>query len=229
MRILLQPAYILHHRPYRETSVLLELFTRDHGRLSAVARGVRQPRSRLRALLQPFLPLLVSWQQGQSELVTLTAAESPMATKWLQGECLLSGFYLNELLIRTVAKHDPHPELYTIYQNTLLELQERSALKKSLRLFEKKLLEQIGYGLTAEAFEDHAYYQFHPETGFKRYQGDQDPAAIPTLFSGKNLAAFFAEKDWDEKDLQMAKRLMRLVLAPLLGPPLKSRQLFIRG
>src|SRR5476649_1411082 len=107
MRIILQPAFILHHRPYRETSVLLELFTLEYGRITALARGVRQTRSRLKPLLQLFVPLLISWQ-GKGELVTLTAAESNGYPNRLLGTGLLNGLYLNELLVRILQKHDSY-------------------------------------------------------------------------------------------------------------------------
>jgi DNA repair protein RecO (recombination protein O) len=228
MRITLQPAFVLHHRPYRETSVLLDLLTRDYGRISVVARGVRQSRSRLRSLLQPFVPFLASWQ-GKGELVTLSSAESNGPPAWLKGECLLSGLYLNELLMRVLHKFDPHPEVYTIYQQTLLELQGVKLEQKTLRLFEKKLLEIIGYGLLLQCgdqpFQADKYYQFHREHGFEISE-----ESGPATFLGKSLIALATEKLEDEASLRDAKRLMRLALAPLLGQHiLQSRQLFVKG
>src|SRR5207253_3115583 len=108
MRISLQPAFILHHRPFRETSVLLDVFSEEYGLVSLVAKGVRTHRSKLKALLQPFVPLLVSWQ-GKSELMNLVSAEARTTPFQLHGDCLLSGFYLNELLVRLLQKEDPHP------------------------------------------------------------------------------------------------------------------------
>lgn len=229
MRIHLQPAFILHHRAYRETSLLLELLTETHGRISVVARGVRTQRSKLRSLLQPFVPLLVSWQ-GKSELMTLNSVEGNGAALQLHGECLFSGFYLNELLIRGLQKHDPHPQLYTIYHHTLLELQGPKLQEQTLRLFEKKLLAELGYGVafeydfsTNEKVVAERYYHFYPEQGFK--QSDQDDNKI--AFKGKSLLAFAEEQLTDIESLQDAKRLMRMALAPILGPQgLQSRKLF---
>lgn len=232
MRITLLPAFILHSRPYRETSLIIDLFTQDHGRISVVAKGVRTPRSRIRALLQPFTPLLASWY-GKSELMTLGAVEAQGAPIQLRGDCLFSGFYLNELLIRVLHKHDPHPGLYRIYRETLLELQQDCLQQKTLRLFEKKLIEELGYGLqlrydtSGKAFMADQHYQFYPEQGFELEQGVGDACKVPT-FPGRSLLALANEQLDDESSLRDAKRLMRIVLAPLLGSqPLQSRKLFL--
>lgn len=227
MRVSLQPAFVLHHRPYRETSMLVELFTKEHGRISVIARGVRTQKSRIRALIQPFVPLLVSWQ-GKTELMTLGSIETNQTPIMLKGDCLLSGFYLNELLMRVLHKHDPHPELYTIYHETLLELQSDQLQHKTLRLFEKNLLEALGYGLQLQYdIEPEKYYCFFPEQGFKIYQ-DNDDINQALIFPGKSLIALANETLADEESLRDAKRLMRLAFAPLLGSqPLHSRKLFI--
>lgn len=226
MRISLQPAFILHHRPYRETSLLLEVFTRDYGRIALVARGVRKNRSQTRPLLQSFHPLLISWQ-GKTELMTLQQVELADIPIPLKGECLLSGFYLNELLIRLLQKQDPHPKLYTIYRDTLLELAGNTLQQKYLRLFEKKLLDELGYGLQlCQTFEANQLYRFYPEQGFQLHEGpENEPVSV--LFSGKSLLALKAEQLEDEESLQEIKRLMRMAFSVLLGPePLQSRRLF---
>jgi DNA repair protein RecO (recombination protein O) len=233
MRITLEPAFVLHQRPYRETSVLLDLFTQEHGRISAVAKGVRQSRSRLKPLLQPFVPLLASWQ-GRSELVTLVGAEPHDPIGRLSGECLLSGLYLNELLVRVLPKGDPHPGLYTNYRKTLVELQGTNLRPEVLRLFEKKLLEELGYGLaltgsafTREPICAEKYYRFDPEQGFELCAPDAMTVQV-TIFSGKSLLALASEVFPDEESLKDAKRLMRLALNPLLGAyPLQSRRMYI--
>jgi DNA repair protein RecO (recombination protein O) len=233
MRITLQPAFVLHHRPYRETSLLLDLFTPEHGRISAVARGVRQTRSKWRSILQPFIPLMISWQ-GKTELMTLVSAETNGLAGRLQGECLLSGLYLNEILMRLLQKHDPHPQLYTIYQQTLLELQSSRLEQKTLRLFEKKLLDELGYGLQlmhevseGQPFQTEKYYRFHPEHGFEIYCGAESVVLPLNVFAGKSLLALAAEQLDDVSCLRDAKRLMRLALTPLLGQgKLHSRRLF---
>lgn len=231
MRITLQPAFVLHSRPYRETSVLLDLFAQDHGRITVIARGVRQNQSRLKPLLQPFIPLLISWH-GKGELGTLTTAEANGYQTRLQGECLLSGLYLNELLMRVLPKFDPQPQLYTIYQNTLIELQADSLQQKTLRLFEKKLLDELGYGLqlkhdvaSRNPFSPDKYYHFHAEHGFELCE--ENVLVTVNVFSGKSLLALAAEQLTDENSLRDAKRLMRLAMAPLLGQhQLNSRKLY---
>ena len=223
MRITFQPAFLLHLRPYRETSAILELFTRDYGRIAAVARGVRGPRSQLKSLLQPFSPLLLSWQ-GKSDLMTLVSAEANGIPFHLRGDCLLSGFYLNELMIRLLQKQDSHPELYTVYHETLVELQAQTQPEKTLRYFEKKLLEALGYGLQQQIEAEH-FYRYVPEEGLVMWEGELVGADI---FSGKSLLALLEDALSDETSLQDAKRLMRLIISQLLGgKPLASRKLFI--
>ena len=222
MRISLQPTFILHHRPYRETSLLLDVFSSEHGRVSLIAKGVRKARSISRGLLQLFSPVLLSWQ-GKSELMTLTTVESQSIPIQLQGTALLSGFYLNELLIRLLPKHDPHPQLYTIYQHTLLELERGNSQQKHLRLFEKKLLEELGYGLQFKEVMPDQFYLFYPEQGFVLSENNDEGI----VFSGKSLLSLAAEQLEDAESLRDAKRLMRLALHALLGSqPLHSRKLF---
>jgi DNA repair protein RecO (recombination protein O) len=237
MRIILQPAYVLHHRPYRETSVLIDLFTRDYGRISGVIRGVRQAKSKTRALIQVFTPILVTWQ-GKGDLVSIYKVEPHAFPPRLQGECLVGGLYIHEILVRLLHKHDPYPELYTFYQKTLLELQGRKIDQKVLRLFEKNLLEQIGYGLqlqheayTLTPISAAVWYRFIPDRGFQYYGGEiQDSKRLGSLFKGESLLSIAKDALQNEEVLQDAKRLMRLALSPLLGAyPLQSRLLFVRN
>jgi DNA repair protein RecO (recombination protein O) len=222
MRISLQPTFILHHRPYRETSLLLDAFSQEHGRVSLIAKGVRTVRSTSRGLLQLFSPLLISWQ-GRSELMNLSSVESQGVPIRIQATALLSGFYLNELLMRLLPKYDPHPQLYTIYHNTLLELERGNSQQKHLRLFEKKLLEELGYGLQFKELIPDQFYRFYPEQGFVLSENNDEGI----VFSGKNLLSLATEKLEDAESLRDAKRLMRLALHALLGPqPLHSRKLF---
>lgn len=227
MRINLQPAFILHQRAYRETSVLLDVLTIEYGRISLIARGVRSRRSLLRALLQPFIPLFVSFQ-GKTELMQLISAEPNGAAFRLQGHCLLSGFYLNELVCRLLQKGDPHPRLFDVYRCTLMALQGDMLNQSVLRLFEKKLLDELGYGVslnidfvTGNAILLDKYYQYYPEQGFT--QSEQHTGA----FLGKHLIAFEQEELFNNDVLRAAKRLMRIVLGSILGElPLHSRKLF---
>ena len=168
----MEPTFILHRHPFQNTSWLLELFTLNHGRFSAVARSARGPKSRYRGQLEPFFPLLTAWT-GKRELKTLTLAETESAPLILTGNALFSGFYLNELLIKLLHREDPHPQLFSAYQTALLELSKGSALLEiTLRRFEKKLLEELGYGLNLSHTTDtHApiqpemHYQFIPQQG----------------------------------------------------------------
>lgn len=167
----MQPAFVLHSRPYRDTSSIIEFFTLEHGRISAIARGVRSPRSKVRGLLQPFTPLVIS-TSGRYELAYLNKIECDGCPFLIDSAKLLSGIYLNQLLLRFLARHDPHKKLYLIYQETLAALCEESQAEIVLRKFEFKLLEQIGYGIsltqTAEGkpIEENIYYHFEPQQGF---------------------------------------------------------------
>lgn len=229
MRISLQPAFILHHRPFRETSVLLDVFSKDHGWVSLVAKGVRTPRSTLKALLQPFVPLLLSWQ-GKNELMNLVAVEPKGSPFQLVGDCLLSGFYINELLMRVLQKQDPHPQVFMNYQSTLEALTLSPLNQSVLRIFEKKLLEEIGYGLQWSDFSNgqslvpDKYYHYYPGYGFKEIENQSAQG-----FKGGSLLAFADELFISQQDLQDAKRLMRFVIATLLGEKnLNSRELFLK-
>lgn len=236
--VLLQPAYVLHRRPYRESSFLVELLTPEYGRLTVVAKGVRKARSAHQGLLQPFTALWVSWV-GKGELMTLTQVEmnteGQRSPYRLQGECLFAGFYLNELLMSLLQKWDAHPTLYGVYEKTLAALQTERLEEKTLRSFEKNLLEELGYGLFSKSdlslhntFAAEKYYRFIPDQGFVISELGDMAQAKSNIFSGRSLLAI-AREDWQEADsLQDAKRLTRFLLASLLGTrPLYSRQLFM--
>ena len=141
-RVQLEPAFLLHGYDYRESSRLLEFFTSEHGRLTVVAKGARRAKSKFKAVLQPFNLLQISWSGG--ELPTLTAAELQNNQVRLEGNALYSGFYMNELLLRLTAKRDPHPEIFSIFKQTLRGLSGEEC-NIVLRLFEKGLLEALGY------------------------------------------------------------------------------------
>ncbi len=234
-RILLQAAYVLHRRPYRENSFLLEVFTREYGCLTVIAKGVRNKRSTLQGLLQPFIPLLISFA-GKHDLMTLSHAEVSASAAHLQGDCLFAGFYLNELLLCLLHRWDAHAALYAAYEQTLLALQGDKLEQRILRCFEKYLLEELGYAILPRTesslnalFSADCFYRFIPEEGFVISELDQHSARTANIFSGKSLLAF-AKEDWqDEESLADARRLMRFVLAPLLGArPIHSRRLFMQ-
>ena len=222
--------YLLHQRPYRESSALLEIFTETHGRVGLVARGVRSARSRQRGDLQPFRQLRFSWQ-SRGELGTLTSAESDGGIIALRGKALYSAFYLNELLMRLLARHDPHPALFAAYSSSLQVLGQSHDVEAVLRLFEMHLLQELGYGLqldcdveTGEALKLDTLYDYHLESGPVPTGSDLHGGFI---FRGASLLAMARGKLDDPLVLQDAKRLLRAALKLYLGDkPLKSRELF---
>lgn len=227
-RVQLEPAFVLHRKPYRETSLLVEVFTRDHGRVGLVARGVRRGKSRLAGLLQPFQPLLLSWS-GKGEVQTLTGAEQGGRPTVLQGRTVISGFYLNELLLRLLQRADPHPELFAHYGRAIQDLGEGE--DATLRLFEVALLEALGYGLnlefdvhTGEPVDGEGLYHYRLEEGPVRCAC---PPAGALLVHGRTLKAL-NRRSLDSPDvLGESKRLLRAALAIYLGNrPLASRALY---
>lgn len=226
--------YVLHSRPWRETSLIVEAFTREHGRVGLVARGVRRARSRLRGALLPFHPLLLSWS-GRGELPTLTGAETEGPLRMLRGRALFSGFYLNELLLKLVPRNDAHPDLFDDYRRALARLVESRALDGVLRGFEKRLLDALGYAPPLDRAADTGT----PVSPDKRYRyvperGPVEAAACAEdgpVVSGRTLLALAGGRlvGGDEGERAEARRLMRAILAPHLGPrPLGSRALFQR-
>lgn len=227
----LHQAYVLHRRQYRETSLLLEVFTAEAGRVGLVARGVRGGKRSSSALLQPFIPLLVSWR-GHGELGTLISAEIDGTHTPLSGPVLIAAFYLNELLLRLLPRHDPHPELFLAYRHALGRMGgEPHEHEWTLRLFEKALLQEVGYGLLLEheansgdPIEAEASYCYLLQHG-PVCASDDGCDGIPV--HGSTLIALEREQGYDSMNLAEAKRLMRNALAPHLGnKPLQSRELF---
>ncbi len=227
MRVVLQPAYLLHIRPYRETSALADMFTQDFGRIGVVIKGARQLRSRYRGI-RPFVPLLVSYQ-GKSDLFNLTDMEFLEGGCMLAGETLFCGFYLNELLIRLLLPQDPYPELFSEYQATIHMLsQEAKEMEPALRQFELSLLTALGYGFSLNQTEQQApileecYYLFDPKRGLVN-----STILMPSTFKGEHLLNF-SRQIWEDVETHVtAKRLMQAALAPLLGRrPLKTRIFF---
>jgi len=224
-----QTAFVLHTRPYRETSLLLELFTRDEGRVGLIAKGVRKAKSTQRALLQPFTPLRVSWSM-KGELGTLTAVERDGISIEMRGSAIACGFYMNELLSRLLERHDPHPALFETYQKTLLHLNQQDKQAIMLRFFEKKLLEEIGYGLNL----DHDANDDLPINPNKRYQYIFEKGAVAMAergeeargISGSTLIALDKELPLNTLQRREARLLLRDVLSHYLGDkPLKSREM----
>ncbi len=144
-----QPAFVLHTYPFRETSLIVESYSRDHGRVAMVARGARRPKSAVRGTLLPFQPLLLSWT-GKQELRTLTRAEWQGAYAPLRGQSLICGFYLNELLLKLLPRDDPHEHLFSVYEGTLSALAGGTDQPALLRRFELALLRELGYAVVLD-------------------------------------------------------------------------------
>lgn len=231
MRAELHSAYVLHRRPYRETSRILELFSLCHGRMGVLAKGAMRPRSPWRGVLQPFGPLLVAFA-GRGDLPTLTAAEADGPVAMLTGRRLPSALYLNELLVRMLPRQDPHPLLYAAYQAALDRLARGSEVEPTLRIFEKRLLQELGYGLCL-GYDVEERAPLDPDRDYY-YQYDKGPwraapAGIPTVrVKGRTLIGLEGEVLDDAELLRESKQLMRRVLALYLGDrPLQSRELFV--
>lgn len=228
-RVELLPAYVLHVRPYRDTSLLVDLFSESLGRFTAVARGARQRKSRVRSLLNPFVRLLVSLQ-GKTDLKLITHVEAVEPGHYLTGEHLYSGLYLNEILTRLLPEQDAHPELFVIYQQSLIQLQQALPLEPVLRNFELALLTELGYAPdmnvtadTGQLIEADDNYCFEPLRGFLLATA----AKTNPILSGKAILEMAARDFSAVETRQTAKYLCRQMLALLLGSkPLKSRDLF---
>lgn len=228
-RVQNEPAWLLHHRPYQDASRILEILSRDHGRLSVVARGSRSGKSRLKGILRPFLPLQVSWV-SRGELGTLTGAELRGSPISLAGDALLSAYYANELLLLLLHRHDAQPDIFRMYESTIESLSGGRDVPARLREFEMELLRLLGYGLNL----DHDTQTDVPlsATAFYVYRPEQGPAAVsdpsgPMTFSGSELLAI-RDRDFTRPEtLRSAGRLLRDVIAfHLGGRELKTRKVF---
>lgn len=223
----LEPAYVLHARAYQETSQILEVLTRQHGRVGLVARGARRPASRWRSLLQPFMPLRLSWS-GRGDLHTLKAAEAAGFTTPMAGLSVMGAFYLNELIINFTRRGDPHPELFAAYAAALAELRTLRDPEPALRRFELLLLGEVGYGLNLAGnpasdtpLDPGSSYEYRLELGPVPVRDD----AGPLVFSGSHLLSIGRGEFESHEVLQSAKRLLRAVLAHHLdGRTLRTRQ-----
>jgi DNA repair protein RecO (recombination protein O) len=224
-RVHLTPGYVLHHRPYRDTSRILEVFSREHGRLSLFARGVRGPKAKLAALVQPFRPLLLSWS-GRGEAPQLTGAENAGGESGLPSRNLMPGFYLNELVLKLTTRHDPLPALFDAYDEAVRGLRSVAAPDAALRMFEKHLLEATGYGLelavetpSGRRIDASSHYQFRPSYGLTLSVAD-----APGAIAGASLLALAAGDLADRRTLEDSRRILNTALSELLeGRELASR------
>ncbi|MBA3023992.1 MAG: DNA repair protein RecO [Gammaproteobacteria bacterium] len=228
-RIQDEPAFVLHSYPFRETSLIVEVFSRNHGRVPLVARGARRPRSAVRGLLMGFQPLALSWF-GKHELRTLHSAEWQGGQPQLQGTALLCGFYLNELLLNLMARDDPHESLFDYYQQTLQRLAQEQDHAFTLRSFEKHMLQELGYALSLET-EAGSTRPVVPERSY-RYILERGAVAETADSSqgmpvdGKTLLDMAADDYRDAVTARQSKQLMRMLLDHhLAGKTLHTREL----
>ena len=226
-RIDLDPAYVLHTRPWRETSLIVDAISHQHGRVALVARGARRQASAVKTRLVPFQPLLLSWY-GKGELKTLHGAEWQGGALALRGHALMCGFYLNELLLRLLPPGDVHERLFETYARTLEGLGATTELEPVLRRFELALLTELGYaqplahGVGGASLEADALYGFEPGVGVTA------PRADAPAFSGRTLQELAAGDLSNSVTLAEGKLLLRSLIAHYLGDkPLATRQLLI--
>ena len=224
-------AYVLHTRPWRNTSLLVEALTRDAGRMGFVARGVRRRGSRTRALLEPFQPLLLDWS-GRGELRTLTSIEAERWRAPPAGRSLLAGFYCSELVLRLLGREDPNPELFDAYDAAIAALAADEPREPALRRFEGALLEALGFApplsldaSTGEPVSADLEYDFLAEHGPVVARGPAGSEAV--RLPGAHLLAIAGRDFADRAVLRSARRVFAVSLAPHLGRrPLRSRELY---
>jgi len=230
-RIAEQPSFVLHSYPYRETSLVLDVFSRDHGRVALVAKGAKRPHSALRGVLQTFQPLGLSWT-GKGEVRTLTQAEWVGGMLPLAGDALLCGFYVNELLVKFCAREDAHPVLFNHYVLTLSRLAHGEPALHALRSFERVLLRETGYAMalnrtiTRQSVLADQKYVFDPERGV-RDASDDVPSQWPVI-AGQTLLDMEKDEYSRPQTAAQSKTLMRFLLNVYLGgTPLATRQILI--
>lgn len=229
-RVLDQPSFVLHARPYKETSLLVDVITKDYGRVSLVAKGAKRPHSQLRSVLQTFQPLHVSWS-GKSELRTLIAADWIGGMLPLEGASLLCGFYLNELLVKFLMPGEPHTDLFNLYFSTLNQLAHAEPAAIALRQFEFSLLRESGLlgnicycNQSQQTVDADSIYILDPESGIR-------PALLSDDFPRISGATLLAMQEGDYSSSitqQQSKALMRYLLSHHLhGGILNTRQILI--
>jgi len=229
-RILQQPGYILHHRPFRDTSEILDVVSRDHGKIAVVARGSRSSKSRLSGVLRPFLPLKLSWV-AKSDLGTLTGAEAAGPPAGMVGDALFSAFYVNELLLYFLHRHDPQPEIFALYEQVIGALVGSGNVAASLRSFELEFLSLLGYAVNLDhEFGSHDlvdidhYYQYRNEQGLVAVEH----ADGPLTFKGGVYSAIAGQRFDDPDILRAANELLRDIVGfHLGGKELKSRKVLM--
>jgi DNA repair protein RecO (recombination protein O) len=224
-----QQVFVLHTYPFKETSLVVELFSRNFGRVATVAKGARRPRSAMRGMLQSFQPLVAVWS-GKSELRTLHSLDWGEGLLLLQGEALICGFYLNELLLRLLPREDTHETLFDHYAHALHQLAAGELMSPALRRFELRLLQELGYAvplqhqLDSVPVKPESDYCYLPEQGAL----PPDTPGIGVQLLGKTLLDMARDDYSDPVTLQQSKQLMRTLLAHYLGDkPLHTRQILM--
>lgn len=217
-----QPAFILHQRHYRESSLIVDALTQDFGRVSLLAKGVRKTKSKTAGILRPFVPLSLSFV-GKADLKTLTDVEMLGHANELTGLAFYCGFYVNELVGNFLHKDDPHPEVFQDYQECLSQLALGLQIETALRVFELKLMDSIGYGVQL----GYDLRQEKPINAHKKYSFNRDDGLVEDTdgqFPGSALLAMEQRQFDDPGVLSEAKMLMRLIIdSRLQGKQLKSR------
>ncbi|WP_261834006.1 DNA repair protein RecO [Vibrio ishigakensis] len=224
-----QRCFVLHRRPYTESSLILDVFSEDYGRVTILSKGGRSKRSPLKGALQPFTPLLLKWGGGGS-MKTLRQAEPISLGLPLSGVNLYSAMYVNEILARVTAHEVPYPELFIDYLHALTELAQATNPEPALRRFELALLSALGYGVdfmhcsgTGEPVDPKMTYRYREQQGFIASVRKDN-----LTFSGEELIAIAERRFTTPAQLSAAKRFTRIALKPYLGgKPLKSRELFL--
>jgi DNA repair protein RecO (recombination protein O) len=224
-----QPVYVLHTYPFKETSLVVELFSQQFGRIAAVAKGARRPHSAMRGMLQSFQLLDGAWS-GKNELKTLHSLDWSAGLTLIKGEALMCGFYMNELLLRLLPREDAHENLFEYYQTTLSTLAESKNLAITLRRFELKLLQEMGYAVPLQMDENDAAiiadksYRYEAEYGACGLSVTKNGVQL----SGKTMLDMARDDYSDLATQNQSKQLMRYLLAHYLGDkPLHTRQLLI--
>lgn len=224
-------AYILHKRAYKESSYIIEFFTREQGVVSAIAKGAKSSKSKFYLDLQLFSCLEASFT-GKTDLMTLTQADVVRATRISSQKNIFCGYYVNELVLRLLHKYDQHTELFQHYDELIQALSTNAVPEPLLRIFEKDLLTEIGYGLDfastvdGQSIVDGHYYMVSPESGIIEVEADR---ASELLVRGKTLNDIAMENFSDSISLRESKQLMRRLLQYHLGgKPLKTRDLFLQ-
>ena len=221
--------YVLHTYPFKETSLIVEIFSKVHGRISIVAKGARRPRSLVRGMLQSFQSLQATWS-GQGEMKTLHSIDWCDALLQIEGDALICGFYINELLMRLLPKEDPHEKLFDFYHQTMELLSMKNHLSVTLRRFELKLLQELGYELpllndeNGEPIKPNKIYNYEVAYGPSETKNSSEGVSL----TGKTLIDMAADDYKDPTTEMQSKQLMRYLIGHYIGEkPLNSKKLFL--